>query len=290
MDIRQPRDEPIFNPECTIFGVPQKRLVVPVELQRRLDRLKASGNERAALEERAQWSAEQRFGESLASKRKQEARVLLDARRRDLKPSTKFVRNWGTRGWDASFAADLEDLAFYYHPFRVEKIVTALARQNPTRPVRTLEIGAGAGRAAAGLEKRLGNTIEMHATGVAYIPIWKTYHNSARIQWHALHAGTLVKKFPAESFDFVHSNFGFSQARDIVDALHQVHQILKPNGLFLFTGIPADEYALDQLIQSNFTIVKKVKRTMNERRDPEYLKDTFFVYLLRKKTANTKPE
>jgi SAM-dependent methyltransferase len=51
--------------------------------------------------------------------------------------------------------------------------------------------------------------------------------------------------------DFVHSNLGFSDALNPKKAFEQVHRILKPGGIFLFTsegplGIP-----------NNFKIIKK---------------------------------
>jgi len=180
------------------------------------------------------------------------------------------------REWGVSFRAGLKELNRFYMPVNLENTVKNYLARIGKRAV-IVEVGAGAGNAAAGLNKVFGTKVKIIATGIRFLPEWKNLPGSRQIDWRVAHAENLSALARAGTVDIVHSNLGIGHSANKEKAIDEARKLLKKGGLLLFT-VEKDDI-LPKNRHPNFELLKKSQKTVKSDQGPEKL----FTYLLRKK-------
>jgi len=103
-----------------------------------------------------------------------------------------------------------------------------------------LDLGAGSGRTASEAERFLNSDtrfgpVKVIATGIKERTEWKNHSNSRNIHWKQTEFERLANVVPANSVNFILSNFGIGHAQNLNNALIQVHKVLKKGGRILYS-------------------------------------------------------
>jgi len=186
------------------------------------------------LAQKARQNAIRRFGGAKAKKRVKLAYHLRFGRRLDrqsLNPS------WEKPGYGISWDAHITQLQVFYYGRDLFRDIARHKQRHP-RKYAVLEVGCGGGSAANDLARDpfnwFGTKVKVSATGTSRSPLWNQYKQN--VDFHVAHAEQLTRVFRPRSFNFIHSNLGIGNAKDIRQAVIECHKILRKDGRLLFTS------------------------------------------------------
>ena len=209
-------------------------------------------------------NAKEKHGRSEAIERTFAAKMLRHGRETD-----------ASREWGISFRAGLKELNRFYSPINLENTIKHYLAKTKKRAV-IVEIGAGAGNAAAELNKAFGAKVKIVATGIRFLPEWKNLPGSRQIDWRVAHAENLSALARTGTVDIVHSNLGIGHTTNKARAIAEAGKILKRGGLLLFTTEKVD--ILPKSTHPGFDLLKKSQKTVKFEEGTEKI----YAYLLKK--------
>jgi len=182
-------------------------------------------NKKAKITLKSFNKSKQKHGFAGAFERRFVASNLRAARRYDSR------RNWGV-----TFNANLKELNLFYEPINLIKLIDNCIKKKKLQKAVVIELGTGAGKAASDLKSVFGKKINLIATGLKWIPEWKTLKNSKKISWKVAHAEKLGEVALPGTVDVIHSNLAFCHTPNPQKAFEEVGKLLKKGGLFVFTS------------------------------------------------------
>jgi SAM-dependent methyltransferase len=151
-----------------------------------------------------------------------------------------------------------------------------------------LEIGCGTGKTITQLQAEVPNA-HYSATGLARIPIWKSYANSGKVKWNVGHAENLLRIIPPNSCDVIFSSLGISATSNIKKGLKQTQKALKPGGILLInSGEAIEPYIATNFEELGFKLISK-KTVFVPFSKSEGEKKTHVIYEWTNGSAPTKP-
>lgn len=110
-----------------------------------------------------------------------------------------------------------------------------IERHFPARPLRVLDIGCGAGRTTIGLERR---GFDVEAIDISEDLVDEAAKRLQHSKVSTMDARTLA--YPDASFDAVMFSFNgldcVHPSRERLRVLDEVHRVLRPNGIFYYSG------------------------------------------------------
>ncbi|MFA6269302.1 MAG: methyltransferase domain-containing protein [archaeon] len=151
--------------------------------------------------------------------------------------------------WGVSFRANLSKVssAFGFD------LANDLLEKSRGRKLKVLEIGGGIGLTAHELKKAVPN-MALTVTGLTWLPEWKSYDNSNKINWKVAHSNNLRRVAKPNSLDYIYSNLALCHSADLAGALRESGRLLKIGGKLVFSA--EDESQINFIPQDIFEIQK----------------------------------